>query len=335
MLKKYQNDKPYTYDEMLAIEKVIYNESLIKETDVASNVSIKEILKRNICIFNDKEYNMPQNIFIINNYKGKKIIGRKIWSVLSIENKINAINCSMITSSMLLGILKDHKKVGQDIMIEYYPFSKGEKITVFDEIKKNLSSDIYYPFKYKDYVTKKEEISPLTGWSFNPNKKEYLGYGEHHIREYTKRYFKNYDSENKVIYDPACSTGEFLHTFQNNYQKCITVGHDLSQEMIDYAKDYVDEALCCNAINSPLKENSVDVMFLRFLNSEVVSTRMAYKIIKRLLFKVKKDGLVICFGHTPVLIKKEWFIKNGLEVINSIGYDQTNDAIFQYYVLKK
>ena len=72
---------------------------------------------------------------------------------------------------------------------------------------------------------------------------------------------------NKVIYDPACSTGEFLEDFKKKFPESYTIGHDLSQEMVNYAKDFVDEACCCNAIDSPLKEKSVDLMFLRFLNS--------------------------------------------------------------------
>ena len=139
---------------------------------------------------------------------------------------------------------------------------------------------------------------------------------------------------NKIIYDPACSTGEFLSEFKKNHPTCHTIGHDLSQEMIDYAKDYVDEACCCNAINSPLKDKSVDLMFLRFLNSEVVNTKDAYKIFKVLLKKVKKHGLIVCFGHTPLLITKRWFIANKLKPIICNGYNKKRNAIFQYYVFE-
>lgn len=139
---------------------------------------------------------------------------------------------------------------------------------------------------------------------------------------------------NKIIYDPACSTGEFLEDFKKNYPKSYTIGHDLSQEMVDYAKNFVDESCCCNAINSPLKEKSVDLMFLRFLNSEVVTTKDAYKIFKVLVSKVKKNGIIVCFGHTPVLITKKWFIENNLRPIICNGYDSDRDAIFQYYVFE-
>ena len=75
-------------------------------------------------------------------------------------------------------------------------------------------------------------------------------------------------------------------------------------------------------------------MFLRFLNSEVVSTNSAYKMFKVLKEKVKKNGIIVAFGHTPLLITKEWIEKQNLEPIICNGYDKDRDAIFQYYVFK-
>jgi hypothetical protein len=329
----YDNDKEYTYEQMEEIEKDIYNKTFFSILDKC-DIDIDEICSRKTSIFIDRDYNLPQNIFLIKIYNGKILIGRKIWSVLSIENKINAINCSMITAPMLLGILKRRKRKNCKIRIEYYPLNNIEKNTIFNDLKKNRKYDIYYPYKYRHFKSKKENVSPEVGWSFNPEKKEYLGYGEIHLRNYTNEYFKEYDLENKNVYDPACSTGEFLNDFKKNHSSCYTIGHDLSQEMINYAKDFVDESCCCNAINSPLKNNNVDLMFLRFLNSEVVSTFAAYTILKKLLPKMKKKSIIVCFGHTPVLITKEWFQRNNLKVLSCNGYDENRDAIFQYYVLE-
>ncbi len=329
----YNNDTPYTYEEMEEIEKKIYKKYFFSSNELCK-IDIENICSRNTKVFDDRDYNLPQNIFIIKNYKGITIVGRKLWSVLSIENKINAINCSMITAPMLLGVLKGRSRNNRKIKIEYYPFTNIEKNTIFEELKENRKFDIYYPYKYRDYITNKEEVSPETGWSFNPAKKEYLGYGEVHLRNYTKEYFKGFDLANKNIYDPACSTGEFLNDFKKNHPRCHTIGHDLSQEMISYAKDFVDESCCCNAIDSPLRDESIDLMFLRFLNSEVVSTSSAYKIMKKLLPKMKKKSLIVCFGHTAVLITKEWFHKNGLKVLSCNGFDEKRNAIFQYYVFE-
>ena len=336
-MQSYNNDFPLDYyDELEKKEIEIYNEMYFDEEKIKtiSNIDLKKILSRKAIIFEDFDYNLPQNIFVINSYKGKKIVGRKIRSTLRIENKINAINCSMITAPMLLGFLKTRSKKGRKIFVEYFPFNNEEKKYIFNDLKQNRLYDIYYPYKYRDFYTNQEEKSPETGWTFNPEKKEYLGYGEVHFRNFTTKFFADTNMDGKNIYDPACSTGEFLSDFKKNHPTSHTIGHDLSQEMIDYAKDFVDESCCCNAINSPLKNKTIDVMFLRFLNSEVVTTKDAYRIFKVLIQKVKKQGLIVCFGHTPVLITKQWFIKNNLKPIICNGYDAKRNAIFQYYVFE-
>ena len=333
----YKNKKPLDYyNELEKKEIEIYNDIYFNDNDIANieKIDLNNIFNRNTVIFEDYDYNLPQNIFLLKSYKGKIIVGRKIRSILRIENKINAINCSMITAPMLLGFLKKRNLKDRKVKIEYYPFINEEKKFVFDEIKRNRKIDIYYPYKYRDFYTRKEENSPENGWTFNPEKKEYLGYGEVHFRKFTEEFIKELNTDYKIIYDPACSTGEFLSDYKKNFPMSYTIGHDLSTEMIEYAKNYVDESLCCNAINSPLKNNSVDLMFLRFLNSEVVDTKNAYKIFKVLYPKVKKKGLIICFGHTPVLIRKEMFQKYGLIPIICNGYDRERDAIFQFYVFE-
>ena len=333
----YKNKKPLDYYNELEKQEIsIYNELYFNEKDIKkiNSISIKDICNRKKEVFRDYDYNLPQNIFLLKKYKGRIIVGRKIRSVLRIENKINAINCSMITAPMLLGFLSKKNKNKRQITIEYYPFTNEEKQFIFNEIKSNRNIDIYYPYKYRDFYTNEEEISPPTGWTFNPEKKEYLGYGEVHFRSFTKDFLNGLNKTYKVAYDPACSTGEFLSDYKKSFPKSHTIGHDLSSEMINYAKDYVDEAECCNALNSPLKDKSVDLMFLRFLNSEVVSTNMAYKIFRVLVNKVNKKGLIVVFGHTPVLIKKEEFIKHNLVPIICNGYDKKRNAIFQYYVFE-
>lgn len=333
----YKNKKPLDYyNELEKKEIEIYNDIYFNDNNVANinQLILNDIFNRKIAIFEDYDYNLPQNIFLLKSYKGKIIVGRKIRSILRIEGKINAINCSMITAPMLLGFLKKRNIKNRKIRIEYYPFTNEEKKFVFNVIKNNRKIDIYYPYKYRDFYNGKEETSPETGWTFNPEKKEYLGYGEIHFRKFTEEFIKSLNTEYKIIYDPACSTGEFLSDYKKNFPKSHTIGHDLSKQMIEYAKNYVDESLCCNAINSPLNNNSVDIMFLRFLNSEVVDTKNAYKIFKVLYPKVKENGLIVCFGHTPVLIRKEMFQRYGLIPIICNGYNKERDAMFQFYVFE-
>ena len=106
--------------------------------------------------------------------------------------------------------------------------------------------------------------------------------------------------------------------------------------MTEYAKNFVDEIYTGNAIDSPVVDNSVNIMFLRFLNSEIVSKNDAYILFESLEKKVKKWWYIVLFGHTPVLLEKEYFLKSmHFELVNSIWYNSLNNTIFQYYVIKK
>ena len=159
-MKSFNNKGPLTYDEMLDIEDRIYKEQIIDNEIKPEKVIMDNIIKRNVEVFYDKTFNFPQHIFLIDNFEGKIIVGRKIKSILSIEKKINAFHCSMITSSMLMGVLSKKSENGKDVEVQYYPFTKGEKITVFNEIKQNKMINLYYPFKYRDFTTNEEEKSP-------------------------------------------------------------------------------------------------------------------------------------------------------------------------------
>ena len=103
---------------MFNIENKIYEEQIINNEVKPEQVVIENIMKRELETFCDKTFNFPQHIFLVDNYKGNILVGRKIKSVLSIENKINAFHCSMITSSMLLGFLIRKEGNGKDVKVQ-------------------------------------------------------------------------------------------------------------------------------------------------------------------------------------------------------------------------
>lgn len=333
----YNNKTPLAYKKLMYIESKIYQRQNIPKNTKPEDIKLDEILKRNKSLIREKTYNTPQNIFIIHGFNGYSIVGRKILSDLFIKNKINAINCSKITPSMLLGILRKNIKTGDDIIIEYHPFTNGEKLNAFLKLRSDILTSIEYPLRYIDFITKKEKTSPKNGWSLNKNKVIYLSNGEEHIRRYLIRYFKEnqVDLNNKVIFDPACSTGKFLFDLKQNFPFSITIGQELSSQMVNYAKNYIDQAFHGNSINPQVGKNSVDILLLRFLNSEVVSTMMAYRLFVRLLNTVKTNGIIILIGHTPILIRERFFKKKNLSIIHSTGYDEETNSIFQCYLLKK
>ena len=332
----YTNDFKLTFDQIAEIEDKIYAMESGCDKIEAIQCDINLVLSRRVCCFRDKDYNLPQNIFLIKFFKGYTVVGRKLRSVLYEEKKINAINCSMITADMLLGIYVNKGQRDRDIWIEYYPFEKSEKRNVFDVIKHDIQTEIIYPFLYREYETGLEEITPPEGWDVDPEKVIYLGYGEEHLRKYSIDVLKKFLRNNKLkVFDPACSTGEFLYTLKQAYPSIITIGQDLSSSMVEYAKSYVDIIYCGDSLYTPVEDYSVDIIVFRFLNSEVVSREYAHELFNVLIKKLADSGIAVLFGHTALLLKSSDFENAGYEVLQSTGYCEERDSIFQFYMIKR
>ena len=324
-------EKLLTQEKIIAREWEIYHQSF-DDSKVESDISI---FNRQIKVFEEYDFNMPQTIFYVEN-NDMIVVGRKTISDLYINHKLKSINCSKITNNMLLGILSSSSYKNRKIKIQYYPFTNREKEQYFENIKNNTCKyDLYYPFHFKYFDSNMEQTSNNLDWKIDDEIANYLSIGEKHIRDYTINIIDKYKLKPKIVYDPACSTGKFLLTIKNKLPLCKTIGHDMSKEMVEYSRKNVDESACYNAFNSPLKNESVDMLILRFLNGGVVSTNDAELLFDSLIKKVKKNGYIICIGHTPVLIKRKKFKNNNLELLEKIGYDNETNSIFQYYFAKR
>jgi len=334
-MRSFYNTKPFSKEKKLKNEIAYYKKYHISEYKQLSDISVEQIKLRKKDFFSERDYNKPQNIFFIK-YKGELIFGRKLLSQLNIEGKIPSINCSMITSDMIFGFVANYKYKNRNIKINFYPFSDDEKVFIFNDIKDKKDLEILHPFVFLDFYTKQEVTSPSSGWKIFENTIEVLAYGEEHIREVVSKNMKCYPvSADSIIYDPACSTGTFLAELKKHIKTGYYVGQDLSKEMTDFASQYVDKVHCGNAISPYMESNTVDFMFLRFLNFRVVTTNEAKKIFKNLYKVVKPGGYLVCFGHTPVLINQEYLKKFGLEIIKCHEYSPKRNAIFQYYLMQK
>lgn len=295
---------------------------------------ISEVINRKIKCWIEELYNLPQNIFYIE-YDNYIFVGRKLISQLKLSGKIKELNCSAISSSMILGVLNKDNKTEDKVCVYYHPLHFSEKLYIFNKIKNEKNLDLYYPFQYIDKTTKMERTSPDLGWSLNIMRVANLGAGEEFIRKYTIGFLKQFNMDGKVVYDPACSTGQFLNTIKCAFPNCYTIGQDLSLQMVDYAKDFVDEIYCGDAYYSPILLESVDFIFFRFINSEVVSKKRAYELFEEIIKRVKIGGYIVVFGHTPVLVYKKFFLELNLKILQTLAYDESIDCIFQYYVLQR
>lgn len=332
----FKNEVPISKNEIYELEKKYYNDMVIKSDKYIESINYHEIFNRKTEHFIDKDFNMPQNIFFIKLSNNIIIFGRKILSVLHRNKKLTSLNCSRIDDNMIIGLLKQYSYQTPNIIIEFYPLLNEERRFIYNSIKYDKTIDINFPFTYYDYYTKKEKCSPKNGWHYYENLDIYLARGEKHIRKETIDFLKNERLKlGTIIYDPACSTGNFLAEIKENFPNVYTIGADLSHEMMEIASPKIDLALCENAIDSSIDNESVDYLFLRFLNYYVVTKKDALTIYKILLNKVKHNGKIICFGHTPVLLKQEDLINDRCCINYSSAYDEEYNSKFQYYVLTK
>lgn len=106
--------------------------------------------------------------------------------------------------------------------------------------------------------------------------------------------------------------------------------------MIEFARNRVDEVHWGNAMEPKISAGSADVVFVRFLNSEVVTSTEAEHLLECLVPTVKKGGHMVIFGHTPVLLSAANFSLIGeFDIQQCIGITDDKSGIFQYYTLQK
>ncbi len=318
----------------------IPEEELLKEIEAHSRqqiapgtpikpLNLAEINSRPAALLYERFDGRPQDIFFLD-YKGVKIIGRKLVSNLYLERKILGAKCSKITAPMLLGIYEREQILSRGLQLFYRPLEDGEKLALFDALKDELTSELYFPYPYLDEHNE-EAIWPVEFWNLTPDFAESLDFGEVAFRQYVIQWLSRFDLEGKVLYDPACSTGKFLGEIKKHYPEAYTIGQDINQQMAEYASRHIDKVYWGDSLNSPVKE--ADFIFFRFLNLEVVPFEQALTLFKTIGNRCRDGGYLILFGHTPVLLSSQWFQMLGLEVEQTIAHHEGD--LFQFYVLRK
>jgi len=322
----------------------------INSSDV-TQLDFTQIVNRPISIWREGWNQFPQSVFYLRTKLTEKIpilfVGRKLLSNVYIENKIPELHCSQIRPTMLLGIFSHTHSSQSAVTIHFYPLEESEKQFIFNFIAQNLdktNTEIIYPFSLLHPDTHQELCSEPDGWLFTEEMVDELAQGETHLRNYTIEMIsrgKLKVSTNSLIYDPACSTGKFLSTIKSSFPHINTIGQDLSKSMIDYVRQHkhADETIHSDATNWPLGDRQVDLAFIRFLNSEVVTTQMAFVLFEKIVDRIKSNGQIVLFGHTPLLLSSSNFlsIRNSLKIEQCIGVSNDSHGItlFQYYIIKK
>jgi|GEM_PF-6297919 len=232
---------------------------------------------------------------------------------------------------------------GQLIAIHNYPKSTEvtykkiglqQKQEIFSNITE--SSEVTYPFPVMD-ATGNPAITPNEWWeSIEPNK---LDQNENELRQTIIENLSKWLSktEELIAYDPACSTGEFLVQYKHQFPNSKLVASDVSPIMVAYAKNKIERVFVSDAQYSEkyLTEN-VDVLFLRFLNYEVVTAAKCLNTIEALLKIINENGFIVVFGYTPVLPSVPSTICNlGFYLVNRVLKVTNSDSLVQAYIFKK
>jgi isonocardicin synthase len=275
----------------------------------------------------------PQNVFLVET-GGATFVGRKLMSSFAAAGQLLEPHCSRIVASHLLGRLRSFHTDEDGVSVYYHSLRDSEKRALLARLAADPLADIVFPFAH--LVDGCERCSLLTGWSLDPGRAANLAIGEQHLREFSIALVRQHGAVDPVLYDPACATGDFLRALKEAFPRSVTIGQDLSLEMIGYARPRLDRAYCGDAMSPRVADGSADFVFCRFLNSEVVTCRQASALLARLSATVKPGGYLVVFGHTPVLVQASEILACGdFRLVRTLGATEDRSTVFQYYVARR
>lgn len=340
-LKDSSDDHDVRNLKLTLAEVEMYQASVIPDgAKAADRIDWSDVSGRKVQKYFENRDDLPQSVFLLRSSKNDRVIvGRRILSHQYVRNRIRELHCSHVTPSMLLGRLVDQRTKESGYTVFYNELTAGEKIRLMNEILESGMSEyeLTYPFPPLIGQGKEEIHAPEEGWEIDEKLALSLGEGEVYIREYSIRYLKSLGRGDLRLFDCACSTGQFLWTMKQGLPGSYTIGSDLSPHMVKFATKRVDEIYCGDALEPKIPPRSVDVVFVRFINSEVVKTEIAPIFLKPLTECLKKGGVMIILGHTPILTSAAEIkmLAPNLEIIQSVGGAKEWNGIFQFYICKR
>ncbi|MGY2440651.1 class I SAM-dependent methyltransferase [Pseudomonas sp. SDO52101_S400] len=245
---------------------------------------------------------------------------------------------SALKPCMLLGPHL-HSLWGDDgLSIGFRTVSAERKTQTFEQALRQADSEILFPFPVLD-AAGREAVCAADFWQCSPALAEQLNADEQHLREYCAGVLQAITDNGALIYDPACSTGEFIAHLARALPDCMCLGTDRSASMIEHARRAHGitsvEFRLLDATESFDAGIHCDVLILRFLNAEVLTRREAQAAFESLIRCVKPGGTILVFGHTPVLIPVAWLAAtHHLQLESSVAARPGQVELFQFYRLK-
>ncbi|GAB6901828.1 class I SAM-dependent methyltransferase [Kineosporia succinea] len=273
----------------------------------------------------------PQNLFTVR-VGGDVVVGRKLLSPLWQQGLIAEPYCSRVRAGHVLGVLDTFRSDSRAVSVFFHPFTEAERRGVIDVIARRPGTEIVFPFS-KVYP-EGEMLSPPQGWSLPAGRPDSLARGEELLREVSVGLVAGGSRPDPVVFDPACSTGDFLAAVKRGVPGARTIGQDLSAEMAGHAASRVDEVHHADAAFPVLADGTADFVFCRFLNAEVVTTLQARRHLARLSRVVAPGGVLVVFGHTPVLVTGAEIAASGLS-LETCSASGGEGSVFQFYSARR
>lgn len=276
----------------------------------------------------------PDRFFFFN-YNQQTYCGQKLISPQMLASGCKVLFCSHITVDMILGLLLHTQTSATGVGLYYEDFIHQDRQYLFNRLMLNRKIDIYFPYTPLKKESHEEYISPPEGWKINPTVDAFLSSGEVSQRQISIDLIKADAKLKPVIYDPACSTGEFLYSIKTAISDANVIGQDLSLEMCVRARERLANITHGDALFPCMPEASCDYIFFRFLNSKVVSVEQAKGLFEAITPCLKETGKIIIFGFTPVLIPLPYLMQQGFNVLSCNAALTKEQALIQYYVIEK
>lgn len=241
----------------------------------------------------------------------------------------------LVTAPMILGEALREQVTSRGVAAFYRPLPAQDREALFGALARDERTDLQYPFPAFSALGGGEWCAPAEFWRATPERVRELREDERPVREVALELLEGHDLGGKLVFDPACSTGDFLCALKARHPGARIVGQDRSAEMVAHCRGRLDEVRCGDAREPFLPEESADLVCCRFLNFHVVTTAQAHELFRIVALRCKIGGHLLVAGHTPVLLAAEWFELLGLRILRRIARWRERDALLQLYWLRR
>ncbi|MFK0309625.1 class I SAM-dependent methyltransferase [Pseudomonas sp. NPDC090233] len=245
---------------------------------------------------------------------------------------------SRLTPDMLYGRLLKSTWSDQGLNCSYQPIASANKHALFRQALLAPHNRVHFPFPVLGQQC--EELFASADYWNNPEPlATNLDRQEQHFRDACHALLEKRLPEGALVHDPACSTGTFIASIARTLPWVRCIGADASLNMIEHARRHHRSHNLAfrraDAHTPAVPPASCDALILRFLNAEVMPRQTAVNLFHSLARLLRADGVMILFGHTPLLFEVGVEARRaGLMVHRSLAGTVTGDSLFQFYHLE-